>query len=141
MCTSWRSKRFVSRASVVKHEASLKALWDWQVHLLKSHEAMGVFVLELMNLHRGQGQVCALPLLAHTRLPCWPNHPPGRQPPARTRCARTQEIMWRDTNRCPTEDEYRQMVLDKTGGLFRLAVGLMQVFRVESVQPCRGSHS
>ena len=34
--------------------------------------------------------------------------------------------MWRDQLRCPTEDEYRRMVLDKTGGLFRLAVGLMQ---------------
>lgn len=27
-----------------------------------------------------------------------------------------------------TEDQYRQMVLDKTGGLFRLAVGLMLAF-------------
>jgi geranylgeranyl diphosphate synthase type 3 len=27
-----------------------------------------------------------------------------------------------------TEEEYRRMVLDKTGGLFRLAVGLMQAF-------------
>ena len=27
--------------------------------------------------------------------------------------------------RCPSEEEYREMVLDKTGGLFRLAVGLM----------------
>lgn len=26
----------------------------------------------------------------------------------------------------PTEDQYKQMVLDKTGGLFRLAVGLME---------------
>lgn len=26
------------------------------------------------------------------------------------------------------EDQYRAMVLDKTGGLFRLAVGLMQAF-------------
>ena len=29
---------------------------------------------------------------------------------------------------CPTEDQYKAMVLDKTGGLFRLAVGLMQAF-------------
>ena len=29
---------------------------------------------------------------------------------------------------CPTEDEYFRMICDKTGGLFRLAVGLMQVF-------------
>jgi geranylgeranyl diphosphate synthase, type III len=27
-----------------------------------------------------------------------------------------------------TEDEYKQMVIDKTGGLFRLAIGLMQAF-------------
>ncbi|CAM9376685.1 unnamed protein product [Chrysoparadoxa australica] len=39
-----------------------------------------------------------------------------------------QDILWRDTNRCPTEEEYRGMVIDKTGGLFRLAVGLMQAF-------------
>jgi geranylgeranyl diphosphate synthase, type III len=29
---------------------------------------------------------------------------------------------------CPTEDEYFRMICDKTGGLFRLAVGLMQAF-------------
>jgi len=39
-----------------------------------------------------------------------------------------QDILWRDTCECPTEEEYRSMVLDKTGGLFRLAVGLMQCF-------------
>ncbi|CAN0155022.1 unnamed protein product, partial [Ascophyllum nodosum] len=38
------------------------------------------------------------------------------------------DILWRDSNRCPTEREYEAMVLDKTGGLFRLAVGLMQAF-------------
>ena len=54
---------------------------------------MDVFVRELLNLHRGQGQ----------------------------------DILWRDQLRCPTEAEYTRMVLDKTGGLFRLAVGLMQV--------------
>lgn len=30
-----------------------------------------------------------------------------------------------------SEDQYKQMVLDKTGGLFRLAVGLMLAFSVE----------
>ena len=39
-----------------------------------------------------------------------------------------QDILWRDTVKCPTEEQYRKMVVDKTGGLFRLAVGLMQVF-------------
>lgn len=38
------------------------------------------------------------------------------------------DIMWRDQCKCPTEDEYRSMVLNKTGGLFRLTVGLMQAF-------------
>lgn len=39
-----------------------------------------------------------------------------------------QDIMWRDAAECPTEEEYSKMVMDKTGGLFRLAVKLMQVF-------------
>lgn len=38
------------------------------------------------------------------------------------------DIHWRDTYTCPTEQEYRTMVLQKTGGLFGLAVGLMQLF-------------
>jgi geranylgeranyl diphosphate synthase type 3 len=39
-----------------------------------------------------------------------------------------QEIVWRDAVQCPSEEDYCKMVLDKTGGLFRLAVKLMQVF-------------
>jgi geranylgeranyl diphosphate synthase type 3 len=38
-----------------------------------------------------------------------------------------QDIYWRDTNQCPTEDEYRLMVENKTGGLFRLAVRLLMM--------------
>ncbi|KAM6462401.1 geranylgeranyl pyrophosphate synthase isoform 1-T1 [Liasis olivaceus] len=38
------------------------------------------------------------------------------------------DIYWRDTYTCPTEGEYKAMVLQKTGGLFGLAVGLMQLF-------------
>lgn len=38
------------------------------------------------------------------------------------------DILWRDDVRCPTEEQYLKMVQDKTGGLFRLAVGLMQAF-------------
>ncbi|KAG9274825.1 geranylgeranyl pyrophosphate synthase [Astyanax mexicanus] len=38
------------------------------------------------------------------------------------------DIHWRDTYTCPSEAEYRAMVLQKTGGLFGLAVGLMQLF-------------
>jgi len=41
------------------------------------------------------------------------------------------DIMWRDNAKCPTEAEYCNMVIDKTGGLFRLAVGLMQAFATE----------
>ena len=36
------------------------------------------------------------------------------------------DIFWRDHNQCPTEEEYLSMVLDKTGGLFRLAIRLAQ---------------
>ncbi|VDD91989.1 unnamed protein product [Enterobius vermicularis] len=39
-----------------------------------------------------------------------------------------KEIFWRDTIQCPTEDEYNQMVLQKTGGLFSLAVRLMELY-------------
>jgi geranylgeranyl diphosphate synthase type 3 len=39
-----------------------------------------------------------------------------------------QDIWKRDNFNPPTEAEYDAMVLDKTGGLFRLAVKLMQVF-------------
>ncbi|KAF0700282.1 Aste57867_9190 [Aphanomyces stellatus] len=39
-----------------------------------------------------------------------------------------QDIFWRDTTSCPTEEDYKAMVINKTGGLFRLAVGLMQAF-------------
>lgn len=38
------------------------------------------------------------------------------------------DFQWRDDIRCPTEEQYLEMVKDKTGGLFRLAVGLMQAF-------------
>jgi geranylgeranyl diphosphate synthase type 3 len=61
---------------------------------LNNSQAMNVFVLEILNLHRGQGH----------------------------------DIQWRDAIQCPTEEEYCKMVADKTGGLFRLAVGLMQAF-------------
>jgi len=38
------------------------------------------------------------------------------------------EIHWRDNFVCPTEEEYRLMISRKTGGLFNLAVRLMQLF-------------
>ena len=41
------------------------------------------------------------------------------------------DILWRDTTTCPTEEQYMAMVADKTGGLFRLAVGLLQSFATE----------
>ncbi|KAG9312242.1 isoprenoid synthase domain-containing protein [Chiua virens] len=36
-----------------------------------------------------------------------------------------RELFWRDYLQCPTEEEYIQMVKDKTGGLLRIAVRLM----------------
>ncbi|KAJ3192607.1 Geranylgeranyl pyrophosphate synthase [Entophlyctis luteolus] len=36
------------------------------------------------------------------------------------------EIYWRDNNICPTEAEYMEMISNKTGGLLRLAVRMMQ---------------
>ncbi|EEH46024.1 geranylgeranyl pyrophosphate synthase [Paracoccidioides brasiliensis Pb18] len=36
------------------------------------------------------------------------------------------DVFWRDTLTCPTEEEYLDMVGNKTGGLFRLAIKLMQ---------------
>jgi len=38
------------------------------------------------------------------------------------------EIYWRDNFTCPTEEEYNLMISRKTGGLFNLAVRLMQLF-------------
>ncbi|XP_067143278.1 terpene synthase [Centruroides vittatus] len=38
------------------------------------------------------------------------------------------EIYWRDNFVCPTEEEYKRIVIKKTGGLFGLAVRLMQLF-------------
>jgi geranylgeranyl diphosphate synthase, type III len=37
------------------------------------------------------------------------------------------DLYWRDTLACPTEEEYIEMILNKTGGLFRLGVKLMQM--------------
>lgn len=42
------------------------------------------------------------------------------------------DLFWRDTLQCPTVTEYFEMVSNKTGGLFRLAVKLMQA---ESTMP------
>ena len=36
------------------------------------------------------------------------------------------DLYWRDSLTCPTESEYLEMVSNKTGGLFRLAIQLMQ---------------
>ncbi|RZC42003.1 geranylgeranyl pyrophosphate synthase [Asbolus verrucosus] len=38
------------------------------------------------------------------------------------------EIYWRDSFTCPSETEYKQMTVRKTGGLFMLAIRLMQLF-------------
>lgn len=36
------------------------------------------------------------------------------------------DLFWRDTLTCPTEEDYLEMVGNKTGGLFRLGIKLMQ---------------
>lgn len=36
------------------------------------------------------------------------------------------DLFWRDSLLCPSEEEYVEMVNNKTGGLLRLAVKLMQ---------------
>jgi len=38
------------------------------------------------------------------------------------------DIHWRDSYTCPSEEEYKLMVKRKTGGLFGLAIRLMQLF-------------
>ncbi|KAF3083605.1 hypothetical protein TWF102_000627 [Orbilia oligospora] len=43
------------------------------------------------------------------------------------------EMHWRDTRKCPTEDEYIEMVEKKTGGLFRFLTRVMTAFTENSV--------
>ena len=45
------------------------------------------------------------------------------------------EIHWREEGKCPSEEEYRTMVMQKTGGLFNLAVRLMQLFQTTKADP------
>lgn len=44
------------------------------------------------------------------------------------------DIYWRDAVHCPTEEEYKAMVIRKTGGLFGLAVRLMQIFSANTCE-------
>lgn len=44
------------------------------------------------------------------------------------------DLLWRDSLICPTEEEYVEMVNNKTGGLFRIAVKLM----LSQSPPARG---
>jgi geranylgeranyl diphosphate synthase type 3 len=41
------------------------------------------------------------------------------------------DIYWRDNFICPSFDQYHAMVMDKTGGVFRLAIHLMQSFSTD----------
>ena len=43
------------------------------------------------------------------------------------------DLFWRDTLTCPNEADYLEMVSNKTGGLFRLAVKLMQAESAEDM--------
>jgi geranylgeranyl diphosphate synthase, type III len=45
------------------------------------------------------------------------------------------DLYWRDSLTCPTEEEYVEMVNNKTGGLLRLAVKLMQACSSSTVYP------
>lgn len=47
------------------------------------------------------------------------------------------DLFWRDTLTCPSEDDYLEMVGNKTGGLFRLAVKLMQAESSSKKWVCR----
>jgi geranylgeranyl diphosphate synthase type 3 len=38
------------------------------------------------------------------------------------------DIQWREDFACPSEEDYLDMIRDKTGGLFRIAIGLLQPF-------------
>ncbi|XP_071878606.1 geranylgeranyl pyrophosphate synthase quemao isoform X1 [Bombus fervidus] len=38
------------------------------------------------------------------------------------------ELYWRDNYMCPSETAYKQMIIRKTGGLFNMAIRLMQLF-------------
>eukprot|EP01134_Creolimax_fragrantissima_P001249 CFRG1249T1 len=42
-----------------------------------------------------------------------------------------KDIYWRDHNKCPIITDYNDMVIQKTGGLFRLSVKMMQVFSTD----------
>ncbi|OOF90567.1 hypothetical protein ASPCADRAFT_400705 [Aspergillus carbonarius ITEM 5010] len=63
-----------------------------EVMTLNTPSAVGIYLEEMISLHRGQGM----------------------------------DLFWRDTFTCPTEEEYIETTLNKTSGLFRLAIRLMQ---------------
>jgi geranylgeranyl diphosphate synthase type 3 len=48
------------------------------------------------------------------------------------------DLYWRDAVVCPTEEEYIRMVIYKTGGLFQLAVELMQIQSTTNTYEIRG---
>lgn len=43
------------------------------------------------------------------------------------------DLFWRDTLTCPSEDDYLEMVANKTGGIFRLGIKLMQAESATSI--------
>lgn len=51
------------------------------------------------------------------------------------------DLFWRDSATCPEEDDYLEMVSNKTGGLFRLAIKLMQVESEEAAFALSPSNS
>lgn len=50
------------------------------------------------------------------------------------------DLYWRDSLTCPSEADYLEMVGNKTGGLFRLAIKLMQAESAVQVYASQASH-
>ncbi|KAI0077209.1 terpenoid synthase [Panus rudis PR-1116 ss-1] len=44
------------------------------------------------------------------------------------------ELLWRDSLKCPTEEEYISMVNNKTGGVFRIAIKLMMAYATRNIE-------
>ncbi|KAI6046440.1 hypothetical protein EDC04DRAFT_2558269, partial [Pisolithus marmoratus] len=43
-------------------------------------------------------------------------------------CGQRLDIIWRDTSRCPTEEEYVQMVYQESSNILRISVKIMMAF-------------
>lgn len=75
---------------------------------LDDAKSVTIFTTELIQLHKGQGITLSRSKLIFNLT--------------------GMEIYWRENSKCPSIEEYLEMVGNKTGGLLRLAVQLMQLF-------------